>query len=215
VFGRRVTIVLVVLFCASCKKPPEPEPAPAPVTETPNADAGVPPAAPAPQPVAVPKPAPDAGLPPVAITWVDPPEWKRSEKSRMMRKATYVVPRAAGDKEDGDLGVFYFGPGQGGALEPNVDRWVKQFKGTKVEQVKRADRTVSGLVAHIVEIASGTYDAGPMGGGGGPKENYSLLGAIVEAPSGSYFFKLVGPKATLVKARKPFFALLDSIKAGS
>jgi len=132
----------------------------------------------------------------------------------MMRKATYVVPRAPGDTEDGDLGVFYFGPGQGGGLEPNVDRWVKQFKGTKVEDVKRADRSIGGLVAHTVEIASGTYDAGPMGGGKGPKENYALLGAIVDAPSGSYFFKLVGPKATVTKAKKPFLALLDSIKAG-
>jgi hypothetical protein len=133
----------------------------------------------------------------------------------MMRKATYVVPRASGDKEDGDLGVFYFGPGQGGGLEANVDRWVKQFKGTKPEQVKRADRSVGGLVVHTVEIASGTYDAGSMGGGGKPKENYALLGAIVDAPSGSYFFKLVGPKATAAKAKKPFLALLDSIKSGS
>jgi hypothetical protein len=150
----------------------------------------------------------------VAITWVDPPEWKRAEKGGVMRKATYVVPRAAGDKEDGDLGVFYFGAGQGGGLEANVDRWVKQFKGTKLEDVKRADRSIGGLVAHTVEIASGTYDAGPMGGGKGPKEDYALLGAIVDAPSGSYFFKLVGPKATVAKARKSFLALLDSIKAG-
>jgi hypothetical protein len=150
----------------------------------------------------------------VAITWVDPPDWKRSEKGGMMRKATYVVPHAPGDKEDGDLGVFYFGPGQGGGLEANVDRWVKQFKGTKVEDVKRADRSIGGLKAHTVEIASGTYDAGPMGGGKGPKEGYALLGAIVDAPSGSYFFKLVGPKATVTKARKSFLALLDSIKAG-
>jgi len=132
----------------------------------------------------------------------------------MMRKATYVVPRAAGDKDDGDLGVFYFGPGQGGGLDANIDRWVKQFKNIKVDDVKRADRSVGGLVAHTIEIPSGTYDPGAMGGGKGPKDNYSLLGAIVEAPSGSYFFKLVGPKATVAKAKKPFFVLVDSIKAG-
>jgi hypothetical protein len=152
-------------------------------------------------------------LPPVAITWVDPPEWKRSEKKSMMRKASYVVPRASGDAADGDLGVFFFGPGQGGGLEANVDRWVGQFKGTKPEDVKRADRTVNGMVVHTVEIASGTYDAGPMGGGDGkPKENYGLVGAIVDAPGGSHFFKLVGPKATVAKAKKPFYALIDSIK---
>jgi hypothetical protein len=215
VLPRLVAVALFGLLVCSCKKTPEP-PAPTPAPEAPATDAGAPPAAPAPQPAATPQPAADAGLPPVAITWVDPPEWKRSEKASMMRKASYVVPRAAGDKADGDLGVFYFGPGQGGGLEANVDRWVKQFKGTKLEDVKRADRNVGGLVAHTVEIASGTYDAGPMGGGDGkPKENYALLGAIVDAPSGSYFFKLVGPKATVAKAKKPFTALLDSIKTGN
>jgi hypothetical protein len=209
---RFAAVALIAILSASCKKTPEPKPEP--LAEIPFVDAGAGPVAPAPQPVAAPKPAPDAGLPPVAITWVDPPAWKRAEKGGMMRKATYVVPRAPGDKEDGDLGVFYFGPGQGGGLDPNVDRWVKQFKGTKLEDVKRADRSIGGLVAHTVEIPSGTYDPGPMGGGKGPKENYALLGAIVEAPSGSYFFKLVGPKATVTKAKKPFLALLDSIKSG-
>jgi len=207
VSSRFAVVAFAVVLSASCKKTPEPQPA----SESPLLDAG---SAPALEPVAKPEPAADAGLPPVAITWVDPPEWKRAEKSSMMRKATYVVPSASGDKDPGDLGVFYFGPGQGGGLEPNVDRWVKQFKGTKLEEVKRSDRNIGGLVAHMVEIASGTYDPGPMGGGKGPKENYSLLGAIVEAPSGSYFFKLVGPKATVSKARKPFLAMLDSIKPG-
>jgi hypothetical protein len=208
VVTRIFILAAIALLGASCRKTPEPKPEPAAEIQF---DAG---SAPAPEPVATPKPAADAGLPPVAITWVDPAEWKRSEKSSMMRKATYVVPRAAGDKEDGDLGVFYFGPGQGGGLEANVDRWVKQFQGTKPEDVKRADRNIGGLTAHTVEIESGTYDPGPMGGGKGPKENYGLLGAIVDAPSGSYFFKLVGPKATVIKAKKSFFALLDSIKAG-
>jgi hypothetical protein len=207
--ARIVTVALLAVVIAACRKTPEPAPAPA---DVPLGDAGTSPA-PAPQPSAAPRPAPDASLPPVAITWVDPPEWKRSDKKSMMRKASYVVPRAAGDAADGDLGVFFFGPGQGGGLEANVDRWVKQFKGTKPEEVKRADRTVNGIVVHTVEIASGTYDAGPMGGGDGkPKENYGLLGAIVDAPGGSHFFKLVGPKATVAKARKQFDALIDSIK---
>jgi hypothetical protein len=214
VLTRVVALACLALLAGSCKKTPEPAPSADPLA--PMLDAGTAPVAPAPQPVATPTAAADAGTPPVAITWVDPPEWKRSEKTSMMRKATYVVPRAASDKADGELAVFYFGPGQGGGLEANVDRWVKQFKGTKLESVKRADRNVGGIVAHTVEIESGTYDAGPMGGGDGkPKENYALLGAIVDAPSGSYFFKLTGPKATVAKAKKPFTALLDSIKAGT
>lgn len=151
----------------------------------------------------------------VAVTWADPPEWKRSEKVNPMRKATYLVPRAGGDKEDGELGVFYFGPGQGGAVEANVDRWIKQFPDAKVEDVKRADRSVNGLVAHTVEIDSASFNASSMGmpqPKAQPKPGYGLLGAIVETPAGPYFFKLTGPKATVAGAKKPFDKLLESVR---
>jgi len=132
-----------------------------------------------------------------------------------MRKATYTVPRAGGDEEDGELGVFYFGPGQGGAVEANVDRWIKQFPDVKLEDVKRADRTVNGLVAHTVEIDSASFNAGSMGmpqANAKPKPGYGLLGAIVETPAGPYFFKLTGPKATVAGAKAAFDKLLESVR---
>ena len=126
-----------------------------------------------------------------------------------------MVPRASGDAEDAELGVFYFGPGQGGGIEANVDRWVKQFTDIKPDQVKREDRTANGLLTHIVQVESGTFNANVMSKGPEKlKTNYALLGAIVEAPSGAYFFKLTGPKATVAKAKKSFYTLLDSVKSG-
>ena len=68
-----------------------------------------------------------------------------------MRKASYEVPRAKGDSEDGELAVFYFGPGQGGGIDANVERWIKQFSGVKPEDVKRADRKANGLVVHTAD----------------------------------------------------------------
>ena len=158
---------------------------------------------------------PASSASPVEVTWVDPPEWKRSEHPRPMRKATYVIPHASSDKEDGELGVFYFGPGQGGGVEANVDRWVKQFPDVKLEDVKRADRSVNGLVAHTVEIESASFNAGSMGmpqPKAEPKANYGLLGAIVETPGGAYFFKLTGPKATVAAAKAPFDKLIESVR---
>lgn len=132
-----------------------------------------------------------------------------------MRKATYVIPRATGDAEDGELGVFYFGPGQGGGIEANVDRWIKQFKDVPLDKVRREDRKANGLVEHVIEIESGTFNANTMGQGAEKlKTGYGLLGAIVEAPSGAYFFKLTGPKATVARAKKSFYVLLDSVKPG-
>ena len=134
-----------------------------------------------------------------------------------MRKASYEVPRVKGDTEDGELAVFYFGPGQGGGIDANVQRWVKQFSDVPAGEVKRADREANGLKQHTVDIAHGTFDAGQMsmGASGGPKKDYALAGAIVEAPSGAYFFKMTGPARTIAAARPAFLQLLDSVKAGS
>jgi hypothetical protein len=129
-----------------------------------------------------------------------------------MRKATYYPPRAAGDKDDPELAVFYFGPGQGGAIEANVDRWIKQFPDVKADSVRREQREANGLRQHTVEIANGTYSSGMPGGPTQPKPGFALLGGIVEAPSGAYFFKMFGPKASVKAARDSFYKLLDSVK---
>jgi hypothetical protein len=199
-------VLIAVISAAACKKTPEPTGSASPFLPEVKPTASAPVAAPTPSPTA---------LPPVEVTWVDPPEWQRSPKPNPMRKATYVVPRAAGDKEDGEVGVFYFGPGQGGGIEANVDRWVKQFKNVPPERIRREDRKTNGMVTHVIEIESGTFNANSMGRGPEKlKENYALLGAIVEAPSGAYFFKLTGPKKTVVAAKKPFDALIASVKPG-
>jgi hypothetical protein len=200
-------VVLTLGIATGCKKTPEP-----------TGGTAAPPSPPAPSAEAKPAPTPaptgPQALPPVEITWVDPPDWKRAERTNPMRKASYTIPRAGSDKEDAELGVFYFGPGAAGGIEANVDRWVKQFVDLPKERVVRADRQANGLVQHTVEIDSGTFNASAMSAGKStPKSNYALLGAIVEAPSGAYFFKLTGPKATVMAAKKQFYAFLDSIKA--
>jgi hypothetical protein len=200
-----------LIFCfvavAGCKKAPEPTSSAGPLLLG-SATAKTNAPAPAATPSAM-------ANPPVEITWFDPPEWKRSPRITPMRKATYTIPHVPSEKEDGELGVFYFGPGQGGGVDANVDRWVKQFTDVPVEKVKRADRKANGLVQHTVEIESGTFNVNAMGGPAKLKKGYGLLGAIVEAPSGAYFFKLTGPEATVKAARKSFYQLLDSVSAKS
>ena len=132
-----------------------------------------------------------------------------------MRRATYLVPRAGGDSQDGELVVFYFGPGQGGGVDANISRWIAQFQGASAGDVHRAERSANGLQQHTVEVERGSFSSGMPGDTGGPKSDYALLGAIVEAPSGSYFFKLTGPRATVKAAHDAFYVLLDSVKTKS
>jgi hypothetical protein len=146
----------------------------------------------------------------VGVTWKAPAVFEPVPPTSKLRLAGYRIAPADGDKEPGDIGVFYFGPGKGGSIDDNVKRWVTQFKGGESSQ-KRNDRTVNGLVQHLVE-AEGTYNSGMPGGPTAPKPTWALIGAIIETPSGNHFFKLVGPKATVEKVRKPFMELLDSVK---
>lgn len=188
------------------KRTPEP-PATTPLSPSPFISAQ--PAQPKP---ATPAPAGSAEQEPLRITWIDPPAFKRVPPSNAMRKASYVVPRAEGDAEDGELTVFYFGPGQGGSIDANVDRWVKQFGDVKPGDVRRADREANGLRQHTVELDSGTFSSGMPGAPTKPKSDYGLVGGIVETPSGAYFFKLTGPAKTVKQAKPDFYKLLDSIK---
>ncbi|MFO7180379.1 MAG: hypothetical protein DIU78_016890 [Pseudomonadota bacterium] len=196
---------LVVAFTA-CKKEQEPPSS----GDLLGVASGSPPAA-APAPAPMDSTTPPALLP-MGITWEDPPGWERVGKSNPMRKATYRIPRAPGDSEDGELAVFYFGPGQGGGIEANVDRWVKQFSDVPEDGVRRADRSANGLRQHTVEIEKGTFSSGMPGGPTRPKPGFGLLGGIVEAPTGVYFFKMTGPSATVSAARPAFYKLLDSVK---
>jgi len=146
------------------------------------------------------------------IAWTDPPGWQRVAPSSSMRKATYKIPAAPKDPEDAELAVFYFGQGEGGATEANIQRWIGQFGDLKPSDVKRVERTPNGMKQTIVEV-EGTYSGGMPGQQSAPKTNYRLIGAVVETPAGSYFFKLTGPKKTVDGARGAYLTLLDSVRS--
>jgi hypothetical protein len=133
-----------------------------------------------------------------------------------MRAATYRVPATSGDKEDGECAVFFFGPGQGGGVEANIERWIGQFEQPdgkpSGERAKRQKEMINGLSVTTIDL-SGTYaGGGPMMGGAGQKKaGYRLLGAIVEGPQAAIFFKLTGPAASVEAARGEFGDLLKSL----
>jgi hypothetical protein len=154
---------------------------------------------------AAPGPAAAAG----GIAWTVPAGWTAGPGSAM-RVATYAVPGAKG-AEKGECAVFFFGSGQGGGVDDNVARWGKQFEGAPAP--RRSTQSVAGLKVTRATV-DGTYLApgGPMMQSTGKKAGYRLLGAIVEAPGGSVFFKLTGPAATVAAAQADFDALVASIR---
>jgi len=195
------------LLMTSCKRAPEPgqsSTAPAAAQSTVSTPA------PVPAPHATEPAKPGGG-----IVWKDPAEnFERLENSGPMRKASYRVKKVAGDPEDTELAVFHFGAGQGGSLDANVERWIGQFSGVKPDGIRRSDRSANGLNQHVVEIEEGTYKSGMPGGGAAvPKQGFALIGAIVTAPNGNWFFKMTGPKKTVKARRAALLEMLDSVKA--
>lgn len=143
------------------------------------------------------------------IRWTKPERWGQ-QGERAMRVTTYTIPAATGDKEGGECAVFYFGSGQGGNVDDNISRWIGQFDSGGKHS--RAAKEINSLKVTLVQIA-GTYlsPSGPMMESAGKKENYKLLGAIIETPEGPVFFKLTGPAKTVADAEKEFDGLVNSI----
>jgi hypothetical protein len=133
-----------------------------------------------------------------------------------MRVAQYALPKAAGDAQDAELVVYYFG-GSGGTVEANIERWVGQMKqpdGRPSSAVaKRASRTVNGLKVTTIDV-SGTYVA-EMTPGSGQLHNspgFRLRAAVIETANGPYFIKLTGPAKTIGGFEKAFESFLSSVK---
>jgi hypothetical protein len=147
------------------------------------------------------------------VRWTAPASWK-AEAARPMRAATYSIAPAAGDLGIAECVVNYFGPGQGGGVDANIERWRGQVLGAdgKPATAKIDKRTGRGVPITVIDT-SGTYTGmgGPMMAGK-PAAGYRLIGAIVEGPGGSVFFKLTGPAKTIAAQQKNFELLLASIQ---
>jgi hypothetical protein len=143
------------------------------------------------------------------VKWGVPARWS-TQGERPMRVVTYTIPVAEGDTEAAECAVFYFGGGQGGDVDANLNRWASQFETNGA--MARSEKQVGGMKVTTVGIA-GAYLApsGPMMQSSGKKENYRLLGAIIEGPQGSIFFKLTGPAKTVTAAEGEFNALVESL----
>jgi hypothetical protein len=142
------------------------------------------------------------------FTFARPPGWEWVESASPMRKAVLKV--ASEDrKQSAEVIFYYFGEGNGGGTQANVDRWLGQFAepkdkiGAKVEDVTVGKRKVT-----YVE-AQGTYKSGMPGGPTTPVPNTKLLGAILESDRGNVFVKMTGPADLVSRARDEYRKMIQ------
>jgi len=150
------------------------------------------------------------------LTFTAPPSWQSRPAASSMRVAEFVIPRAAGDPEDAELIVYYFGAQGGGGAQANIDRWIGQMQrpggGSAKDDAKTGNRTVNGLNVSSVDI-SGTYVAEVRPGASEHfnKPDFRLLAAVVDTPRGPYYVKMTGPSRTVAAARPAYEAFLGSL----
>lgn len=164
------------------------------------------------------EPAPTGALRLAGVEFKAPAEWNDLGASQM-RQATYTLGPVEGDQQEAEVTVFFFGSGQGGDIESNIRRWIGQMEapeGKSIEEVVRRSKLTSptGLELHFVEvdgIFQRSMGGGPMTGGRTKAfEGYRMVGAIVEAPEGNVFLKLVGPDKTARAMEEGYRAMLNA-----
>ena len=162
------------------------------------------------------------GPPPEApqgsLKFTAPSTWKETPVTSSMRKAQYTLPKAGSDSDDGQLIVFYFGKGQGGSTERNIERWQSMFttadgKPVGGDAVKRRSTEVDGMKVTIIDV-TGRFTDAPMGRpvAGPTTQDYRMLAAVVETEEGPWFFKAVGPTATMASHASEFDEFVKSVR---
>lgn len=147
-----------------------------------------------------------------------PSGWVEQTPRSRMRRAQFALPKESGDSEDGELTVFYFGMGQGGSTDANINRWIGQVGqpdgSSSRDKAKIRQSQVSGFRMTEVDV-SGTLKASNMPGAPQrpARTGYRLLGAVLEGPQGPWFFKLVGPEKTISRWADSFRQFIASAKS--
>jgi hypothetical protein len=133
-----------------------------------------------------------------------------------MRVAEYTLPKAPGDREDGELVVYFFG-GSGGSVDANLERWIGQMEqpdGRRSKDIaRRTERHVNDLGATLLDI-SGTYVAEVRPGSTERhnKPGFRMRAAVITTPKGPYFIKAVGPEDTISRWNDAFEKFIASLR---
>ncbi len=211
--------LLLALVCACNKNTPAPDsaatPAPAAPQEAtasqPSGDSG------APAPIsshgesvggAPAAPGAASGAPASSIEMDLPKAWEKQDPSSTMRIAQAAIPGPGGP---GEFAVFFFGPGGGGSVDANIERWVGQMETS--DHPKPETFESGGMKVTWVDV-KGTMKPSQMGmAPSQPLTDARLYGAVVEGPGGPWFFKATGSNKTMAPQRDAFVAMLKSVRA--
>ncbi len=135
------------------------------------------------------------------LTWSAPAGWKPKAPGAM-RKGSFTVAGADGDA---DLSITAF-PGDVGGELANLNRWRGQIQLAPLTEADLAAATTrfeqNGLSFVVVDFVSPSS-----------VKPARILGAIVPFNGATWFFKLMGPDATVFATKPAFLEFLKTVRA--
>jgi len=123
--------------------------------------------------------------------------WASVQSTGMFRAGTLAATVEGAEKPVEAVFYSFPGPGGGGDVEANVKRWLGQ------------ELDAGGKKITLV-TATGTFNDGPPMGAKTPRENYTLIAAIVPTEESNVFVKLTGPKDAIAKLAENFKKIVTS-----
>lgn len=145
-----------------------------------------------------------------AFQFERPYGWSWVPATSPLRKAHLSVQGPGG--ELADVVFFHFGPGQGGSVQANVERWLQQVESATEQSVR--EEQVGKTKITFVE-AEGTFLSGMPGTPSVPMPGFMLRGAILESAEGDVYVKFTGPSAAVKPATEEFEKMVRAAAASS
>jgi hypothetical protein len=144
-----------------------------------------------------------------------PADWQGRQPASQMRLAEFVTPAAAGADAGAEVVVYFFGAGQGGSVEANIERWKSQFadsEGNHPEPVTARD-SASHFPATFVQLrGSYTRSIGMGDTAVVAKPDQVLMAAVVETPRGNLHVQMHGPAASVLAQEAAFRGFVRGIR---
>lgn len=157
-----------------------------------------------------------AAAPAAGLTFTRPEGWQKIPSASATRVADFSLPRASGDLEDAELVLYYF-EGAGGAVDANLQRWLRQIEqpdGMPSRlRARKQTRKVNGLLVTLLDV-SGIYVASMVPGASdhNNKPNFRMRAGVIQTPRGPYYIKLTGPRKTVAKWARAFDQFVGSLR---
>lgn len=152
------------------------------------------------------------------ITLTAPSDWKSVQPRNNIIQYEFIAPADEQDKEKQCRITFTAATG---GIEANIERWYGQFQQPDSSSTKDKSKVekmeVSGQTVHLVDIPGTFKDTmgGPFFQNRPPvmRENYRMLGAIVETKNaGTHFIKVTGPADQVEKQLEGFKKMLKGLE---